>query len=172
MSSEFTREEVMKFLPAQFSWFWWKCLQSNFIHSKRFQSDRIQVRFTAHYTCGNADLNMILLAVRTNGFFFKIIDPLIQLTWLDLGLPQIDLTSFWESGESCLGRKNAERATKSRRRSRERTSRLDCKGSFHYAKIFGNFGREKRQDSSVRVEISGQSGPKIIVSSLTLVSST
>ena len=112
------------------------------------------------------------LPVRTNGFFFKIRDPLIQLTWLDLGLPQIDLTSFWESGESCLGRKKAERATKSWRRSRERTSRLDCKGSFHYAKIFGNFGREKRQDSSVRVEISGQSGPKIIVSSLTLVSST
>ena len=41
MSSEFTREVVMKFLPPQFSWIGCECLQSNFIHSKIFQSDRI-----------------------------------------------------------------------------------------------------------------------------------
>ena len=42
ISSEFTREVVMKFLPAQFSWIWCKWLQSNFVHSKIVQSDRIQ----------------------------------------------------------------------------------------------------------------------------------
>ena len=36
MSPEFTREAVMKFLPAQFSWIWCKCLLRNLIHSKIF----------------------------------------------------------------------------------------------------------------------------------------
>ena len=36
MSSEFTRKAVMKFLPAQFSWIWCKCLLRNLIHSKIF----------------------------------------------------------------------------------------------------------------------------------------
>ena len=40
-----------------------KCPQSSFIHSKIFQSDRIQTgyskKFTAYYTCRNADLNLI-----------------------------------------------------------------------------------------------------------------
>ena len=33
---------TMKFLPSHISWIWCKCLQSNFINSKIFQSDRIQ----------------------------------------------------------------------------------------------------------------------------------
>ena len=36
MSREFTHEAVMKFLPAQFSWIWCKCLLRNLIHSKIF----------------------------------------------------------------------------------------------------------------------------------------
>ena len=36
MSREFTREAVMKFLPAPFSWIWCKCLLRNLIHSKIF----------------------------------------------------------------------------------------------------------------------------------------
>ena len=36
MSHEFTREAVMKFLPAQFSWIWCKCLLRNLIHSQIF----------------------------------------------------------------------------------------------------------------------------------------
>ena len=36
MSPEFTREAVMKFLPAPFSWIWCKCLLRNLIHSKIF----------------------------------------------------------------------------------------------------------------------------------------
>ena len=34
MSREFTREAVMKFLPAPFSWNWCKCLLRSLIHSK------------------------------------------------------------------------------------------------------------------------------------------
>ena len=33
MSSEFANEVVMKFLSAQFSWFWCNCLESNFVHN-------------------------------------------------------------------------------------------------------------------------------------------
>ena len=36
MNSELTPEVVIKFLPAQFSWIWCKCLQNDFIHSKIF----------------------------------------------------------------------------------------------------------------------------------------
>ena len=41
ISSEFTREVIMKFLPAQSSWIWYKSLHRNFIHSKIFQFDQI-----------------------------------------------------------------------------------------------------------------------------------
>ena len=80
MNSDFTPEVVMKFLPAQFSRMWCKCQQNNFIHSKIFQSDRIQrsyhKKFTAYYTCRNADLNLRLVAATTtcNGFIFDIIN--------------------------------------------------------------------------------------------------
>ena len=91
MSSEFTREVVMRFLPAQFSWIWCKCLQSNSIHSKIFQSDRIQGRYrkkyTAHYACRNADLNLMLVGATTNGFIFQIIDSLME-SW---GVHTLDL---------------------------------------------------------------------------------
>ena len=36
MIREFTPEVVTKFLPAQFPWFWCKCLLRNSIHSKIF----------------------------------------------------------------------------------------------------------------------------------------
>ena len=46
MSTEFTCRVFMKiFLPARFSWIWCKCLWSNFVHSKIFQSHRMQRRF-------------------------------------------------------------------------------------------------------------------------------
>ena len=82
MNSEFTPEVVMKFLPAQFSWIWCKCLQNDFIHSKIFQSDRIQrsydEKFTAHHRIRNADLNLRLVAATTNGFIFQMINSLMQ----------------------------------------------------------------------------------------------
>ena len=70
MRSDFTRKVhvVMKFLPAQFSWIRFKCLGSNFVHSKIhvFQSDRIKrsycKNFTAHFACRNADLDLIQVA--------------------------------------------------------------------------------------------------------------
>ena len=76
MSSEFTREVVMKFLPAQFSaWIWCKCLQGTFTHSKIFLSDRIKRSYRknviACYACRNADLNLKMVAATTNGFIFK-----------------------------------------------------------------------------------------------------
>ena len=65
MNSELTPEVVIKFLPAQFSWIWCKCLQNDFIHSKIFQSDRKQrsydEKFTAHHRSRNADLNLRLV---------------------------------------------------------------------------------------------------------------
>ena len=63
-----------------------------FIHSKIFQSDRKQrsqrEKFTAHYSCKNADLNLRLVALMSNRFIFQIIDSLMQswrvrLTFLD-----------------------------------------------------------------------------------------
>ena len=63
-----------------------------FIHSKIFQSDRKQrsqrEKFTAHYSCKNADLNFTLVALMSNRFIFQIIDSLMQswrvcLTFLD-----------------------------------------------------------------------------------------
>ena len=67
--SEFIRKAVLKFLPAQSSYIWCKCrLQSNFFHSKIFQSDRIQrgyckKKFTAHHACRNADSNLIHICI-------------------------------------------------------------------------------------------------------------
>ena len=49
MSREFTREAVMKFLPAQFPWIWRKCLLRNIIHSKIFnltQYREVLVRYS------------------------------------------------------------------------------------------------------------------------------
>lgn len=47
-----------------------------------------RAKFTAHYTCRNVNLNLILLAVTNNGLIFQIIDSLIEsmgvrLTWCD-----------------------------------------------------------------------------------------
>ena len=92
MNSEFTPEVVMKFLPAQFSWIWCKCLQNDFIHSKIFQSDRIQrsydEKFTAHHRSRNADLNLRLVAATTNGFIFQMINSLMQSR--EVRLPCLD----------------------------------------------------------------------------------
>ena len=83
MKSEFTSEVVMEFLPAQFSWIWCKCLQSN------FQSDRKQRGFPQKpllityaqeplwlLAFRNADLNLILVGATTKGLIFEIIDSL------------------------------------------------------------------------------------------------
>ena len=67
MSNELTRQVVMKFLPPQFSWIWYKSLKSNFIHSKIFLSDQIQRAYCKKkltldfYTCRNVDSNLILV---------------------------------------------------------------------------------------------------------------
>ena len=34
-------------------------------------------KYTVHYTCGNVDLNLILVVAMTNGFIFQIIDSLM-----------------------------------------------------------------------------------------------
>ena len=68
---------VMKFML--------KCLRS--CPSKIIQSGRVVI-YAAHYTCSNVDLNLILVAARTSGFIFQIIDSLmasrgVHLTWHD-----------------------------------------------------------------------------------------
>ena len=92
MGSEFTRKLVLKFLPAQFSWIWLRCLQGNFIIPNTFQSDRMlrvcSQKFTAHYAFRNADLNLKTVAGTTNRFFLHIhnswMEPTgVRLTWLD-----------------------------------------------------------------------------------------
>ena len=59
---------------------------------KYFQSDQIQrtscTISTAHYTCRNANLNLMLVTGTANGFVFQIINSLIEswgvcLTWFD-----------------------------------------------------------------------------------------
>ena len=35
-------------------------------------------KFTTHYTCWNADLNLILVVAKTDGFIFQIINLLIE----------------------------------------------------------------------------------------------
>ena len=68
---------VMKFML--------KCLRS--CPSKIIESGRVVI-YAAHYTCSNVDLNLILVAARTSGFIFQIIDSLmasrgVHLTWHD-----------------------------------------------------------------------------------------
>ena len=68
---------VMKFML--------KCLRS--CPNKIIESGRVVI-YAAHYTCSNVDLNLILVAARTSGFIFQIIDSLmasrgVHLTWRD-----------------------------------------------------------------------------------------
>ena len=65
MSREFTREAVMKFLPAPFSWIWCKCLLRNLIHSKIFNLTKYR-EFDTSYTG------------TTNGLIFQIINSLVE----------------------------------------------------------------------------------------------
>ena len=79
MSSEFTGEVVMKFQPLIFLKF-----DVNVFKAILFISSK---KFTAHYACRNADLNVAM----TNGFTFHIVDLLMEscgvyLTWLDCKL--------------------------------------------------------------------------------------
>ena len=79
MRSEFTREVVMKFQPLIFLKF-----DVNVFKAILFISSK---KFTAHYACRNADLNVTM----TNGFTLHIIDLLMEscgvcLTWLDCKL--------------------------------------------------------------------------------------
>ena len=94
---EFTREVVTKFLPAQFPWFWCKCLLRNLINLKIFNLTKIHRSsrkiFPAHYPCRNAGLNLTLVMGSANGFVFQIINSLIEswrvrLTWLDCKRPK------------------------------------------------------------------------------------
>ena len=57
---------VMKFML--------KCLRS--CPSKIIESGRVVI-YAAHYTCSNVDLNFILVAARTSGFIFQIVDSLM-----------------------------------------------------------------------------------------------
>ena len=74
MSREFTRETVLKFLPPHFPWIWCKTLRSIFFHSKIFNltkyRDVLVKKFTAHYACRNANLNLTPVTGTTNGFLF------------------------------------------------------------------------------------------------------
>ena len=74
MSREFTRVTVMKFLLPHFSWIWCKTLRSIFFHSKIFNltkyKDALVEKFTSHYACRNANLNLTLVTGTTNGFLF------------------------------------------------------------------------------------------------------
>lgn len=93
MSNELTRQVVMKFLPPQSSWIWYKCLQRNFIHSKIFLSDQIQRAYHKksnpdYYTCRNADSNFIIVVATTKRFFFSnnwfiygIYQGMVDLVW-------------------------------------------------------------------------------------------
>lgn len=68
---------VMKFML--------KCLRS--CPNKIIESGRVVI-YAAHYTCSNVDLNLILVAARTSGFIFQIVDSLmasrgVHLTWHD-----------------------------------------------------------------------------------------
>ena len=64
---------ILACVPPQFPWIWCKCLRK-FNPFKDFQSDQIQrssrKRFTAHYACSNAHLNLTLVMETTDGFIF------------------------------------------------------------------------------------------------------
>ena len=74
------------FLPAQFSWIWCKCLQSNFIHSQIFQSDWIQrgYRKKIHGSLGLQEcrFDLKLVAAITNRFVHRILQGKHDLAWL------------------------------------------------------------------------------------------
>lgn len=59
MSSEFKREEGMKFYHLSVLESWWKCLQSYFVHSKIFSfwwnTVKLSLKNTAHDECRNVD---------------------------------------------------------------------------------------------------------------------
>ena len=60
-----------------------KSFQSNFIHSRILHSYSVlrscSQKFTAHYVCSNADLNLILVLAMTDEFICHIIDSLWNL---------------------------------------------------------------------------------------------
>ena len=67
-------EVVMKFLPAQFSWIWCKCLQ-------RFsKKNSLLITYAQEplwlLACRDADLNLILVGATTKELIFEIIDSL------------------------------------------------------------------------------------------------
>ena len=70
--SEFTREVLMKFLPAQFSRIDVNVFKAvldiqRFFNLTEYR-EVIVKKFTARYLCRNEDLNLILVAATTNGF--------------------------------------------------------------------------------------------------------
>ena len=90
-----TKKPSLRFLTSAFALLWYadevKEFDVNvfttitficFIHSKIFQSDWKQrsqcEKFTAHYACRNADLNLRLVVAVSNRFIFQIIDSLMQ----------------------------------------------------------------------------------------------
>ena len=100
MSREFTREAVMKFLPAPFSWIWCKCLLRNLIHSKIFNLTKyreVLVKYSLLIT--HAEMPLWIwhqLRERLTDSIFQIINSVIEswgvsLTYLDCNLYNTDL---------------------------------------------------------------------------------
>ena len=84
MSREFTRKGVMNFLPAQFPWIWFKCLRSNFIHSKIFNLTKYREVHVGmpisiwHYSYGNDQR----IHFSNNQFINRILGGTLDLPWL------------------------------------------------------------------------------------------
>ena len=81
MSREFTREAVMKFLPAQFSWIWCKCLLRNLIHSKIFNLTKyreVLVKYSLLITHAEMPLWIWHQLGERLTASFQIIDSLIE----------------------------------------------------------------------------------------------
>ena len=64
-----------------------KCLRN--CSTKVTESGRVGI-YAVHYTCGNVDLNLMLVAAMTSGFIFQIIDSLMYT--VSMGELDLDLT--------------------------------------------------------------------------------
>ena len=102
MSGEFTREAVMKFLPAQFSWIWCKCLLRNLIHSKIFNLTKyseVLVKYSQLIT--HAEMPLWIwhqLGEQRNGFIFQIINSLIESWGVCLTCLDCNNLTCWKTG--------------------------------------------------------------------------
>ena len=83
-------------LPAQFPWIWCKCLLRHLIHSKIFNLTKCREVLSKYSLLirHTGMPNLTRVTGTTNGFFFQIINSVIESFWGKLDLPWLLTVDF------------------------------------------------------------------------------